>query len=104
MGEWLEVTFRTNGVSSRVPRVMAKTGENGWFTICNVPRDGTMAVTASLGADSTDRIEIQVPKVGVARRELYLGSARNVAAADTTPRNASGASTPPDAFAPAAGA
>ncbi|MEO8577042.1 MAG: carboxypeptidase-like regulatory domain-containing protein, partial [Gemmatimonadales bacterium] len=85
MGEWLEVTFRPNGVSSRVPRVMAKTGENGWFAICNVPKDGTMNLIASLGADSTDRIEVQVPAIGVARRELFLGSARTGASMDIAP-------------------
>ena len=84
MGEWLEVTFKPSGVSSRVPRLVTRTGENGWFAMCNVPKDGTMAVIASRGADSTDRIEVQVPAVGVARRELFIGSTSSVATVEDT--------------------
>jgi len=86
MGEWLEVTFRPSGIMRRVPRLVAKTGENGWFAICNVPTGGTMAVIASRGADSTDRIEVPVPASGFARRELFLGSARNVRSSGAPPQ------------------
>jgi hypothetical protein len=44
-----------------------------------------MALTASRGADSTDRIEVEIPVEGFLRRELYLGSVR-VVTADTTKR------------------
>ena len=44
-----------------MPRLVATTGDNGWFALCNVPSAGTMAIIASRGADSTDRIEVQVP-------------------------------------------
>jgi hypothetical protein len=58
--------------------LVATTGENGWFALCNVPSAGTMALQASRGADSTDLIEVQVPADGFLRRELYLGPARSV--------------------------
>ena len=92
-GEWLELTFKAGGVVRRIPRVSATTRGNGWFALCDVPVDGTMVLVASRGADSTDRIEVQVPPHGFLRRELYLGNARTivrlsgsvVAAADATP-------------------
>lgn len=85
-GEWLEFTLGPQGIVRRTPRLTATTGENGWFAICNVPRAGTMTLTASRSADSTDRIEVQVPAEGFLRRELYLGPARTVVTGDTTRR------------------
>jgi hypothetical protein len=74
-GEWLEYTFTTTGIKRRMPRLVATTGENGWFAICNVPRAGTVAVLATKGADSTDLLDVQMPAEGFLRRELYLGPA-----------------------------
>ncbi|MEK7240148.1 MAG: carboxypeptidase regulatory-like domain-containing protein [Gemmatimonadota bacterium] len=86
IGEWLEITFRKGGIDRRRPRLVVTTGENGWFFLCNAPSGGTMFLSAGRGADSTDLIEVQVPKEGFARRELYLGFARSVVAVDTTSR------------------
>ena len=85
-GEWLEISFRKDGMLRRVPRVVATTGENGWFAMCNVPSDGTMAIVASRGADSTDVINVDVPARGFLRRELFLGPARTVLTGDTSRR------------------
>ncbi len=79
-GEWLELSFRKDGMMWRVPRLVATTGEKGWFAMCNVPRDGTMALMATRGADSTDLIEVKVPADGFLRRELYIGPASGVIA------------------------
>lgn len=70
--EWLEMSFTAVGMMRRVPRLVATTGENGWYAMCNVPRDGTVAMLASRGADSTDRLEVQVPVTGFVRRDLYI--------------------------------
>jgi hypothetical protein len=75
-GEWMEIVFSPEGVQRHSPRLIATTGENGWFAICNVPRAGTMFLIASKGADSTDMIEVQVPNDGFLRRELFLGTSR----------------------------
>jgi hypothetical protein len=83
-GEWLEMSFRKGGFTRRVPRISATTGKNGWFGLCNVPKAGTMTVMASHGADSTGRIEVDVPEEGFARRELYIGSSQTVLVTDTT--------------------
>ena len=85
-GEWLEVSFRSDGLFRRVPRLVATTGENGWFALCNVPRGGSMALMASRGADSTDIIEVEVPADGFLRRDLYLGPMRTMAAGDSVRR------------------
>ena len=71
--QWLEMSVGDAGVQRRFPRLVATTGDNGWYAICNVPRDGMIAMLASRNADSTDRLEVQVPVSGFLRRDLYLG-------------------------------
>ncbi|MBM3906477.1 MAG: carboxypeptidase regulatory-like domain-containing protein [Gemmatimonadetes bacterium] len=85
-GEWLEISFRVQGIDRRRPRVVVTTGANGWFALCNTPVGGTMFLTASRGADSTDLIEATIPTEGFLRRDLYLGPARTVVTRDTTTR------------------
>jgi hypothetical protein len=84
--EWLELSIGPGGVVRHVPRIATKTGGNGWFALCNVPSPGTLTMAATRGADSTDVVEIQVPREAVVRRELYLGAARTVVIGDTTKR------------------
>lgn len=96
-GTWLEYTISSQGIVHRRPRLVATTGENGWFAICNVPKGGMMTLQASLGADSTDRLEVQVPAEGFLRRDLYLGSARSVVVAEAVPRRAAADSSAPPA-------
>lgn len=74
--EWLEFTFKQNNIERHIARLAASSGENGWFAMCNVPSNGTIAMQVSRGADSTDLVEIKVPNDGFLRRDLYLGSAR----------------------------
>ncbi|HLA13898.1 MAG TPA: carboxypeptidase regulatory-like domain-containing protein [Gemmatimonadaceae bacterium] len=78
-GEWLELTFTTKGLGRRIPRLVATTGDNGWFAMCNVPSAGTLALRASRGADSTDLLEVELSSEGFVRRDLYLGSAQTTA-------------------------
>ncbi len=92
--EWVELTITTRGLARRVPRLVATTGDNGWFAICNLPRAGTIFLTASKGADSTDRIDVAVPAEGFARRELYLGATRTIVVGDTV-RRADSLALPP---------
>lgn len=82
-GEWMEISFGKDGRVSRVPRLVANTGSNGWFAMCNVPKGGTIALSAGLAGDSTGFIEMQVPESGFLRRDLFLGpvtAAVNIAA------------------------
>jgi hypothetical protein len=91
IGEWLEISFTPGNINRRRPRISVSTGANGWFALCNVPAGGTMFVSASRDKESTDLIELSVPKDGFARRDLYLGPARVVAVGDTTTRTDSAA-------------
>lgn len=77
-GEWMEIAIDKGGMFRRMPTRTATTGDNGWFALCNVPSGGTMSLTASRGADSTDRIEVDVPNEGFLRHELFIGSTRTV--------------------------
>lgn len=77
-GEWLEISFRTQGIDRRRPRAVATTGANGWFALCNVPARGMMFLQASRGADSTDVLDLQIPASGFAHRQLYVGSSRTI--------------------------
>jgi hypothetical protein len=90
-GEWLELSFRRNGVVRHVPHVVATTAPNGWFAMCNLPMGGTMTLIANLGTDSTDAIEVQVPKEGFLRHEMFLGRAmtNTVVAPQTSAQTAS---------------
>ncbi len=85
-GEWLELTFKTGGFARRVPKLVATTGDNGWFAICNVPSGGTMTMVATRGTDSTGVVDVQIPVDGFIRRDLFLGATETVLVVDNTPR------------------
>ena len=80
-GEWMEIAIDKGGMFRRIPTRTAKTGDNGWFALCNVPSGGTMSLSAARGTDSTDMIEVDVPAAGFLRHELYIGSTRSVVSA-----------------------
>ncbi len=85
--EWLEFTIRRNGaMEPRRERVRATSTANGMFVMCNLPGAGSVFLSASHAADSTDVIELHPPKSGLLRRELFLGAARTVTAGDSGPR------------------
>ena len=81
--EWLDFTFGVGTMTRHLEHISAKTHDNGWFVLCDVPAPGTLAMTASLAADSTDRVQVDIPQEGFMRRELYLGTERIVATRDT---------------------
>ena len=86
IGTWRELQFSGGKMVQRMPRRVTITEDNGWFALCDVPGPGILSVVASLGADSTDQVEVDVPAGGFMRRELFLGAARTVAVVDTIPR------------------
>jgi len=74
--EWLELSFTPQGLVRNIARRTATTAETGWFALCNIPTTGTVALLASRGADSTDRIELQIPPDRFLHRELYIGASQ----------------------------
>jgi hypothetical protein len=79
---WAEISFGPQGLTRHMPRRVITTAANGWFALCNIPSTGTIALSASRGADSTDLIEVDVPAERFLRRDLYLGPARTVIVGD----------------------
>jgi hypothetical protein len=88
--EWLEYSFAGTGITRRVPRREVTTTDAGWFALCDVPSPGTVVLAAARGADSTDRIEWQMPAGGFARRDLYVGTARTALSAPVAAPSDSG--------------
>jgi len=86
VAEWMELSFRSDGLLSRNPRLVVTTEENGWFALCNVPSPGSLSLTAVRGADSTDLIDVELTAGEFVRRELYLGPVRTVVIADPETR------------------
>lgn len=80
---WLEYDLRDGRLDRRSVQVADTSGANGWFALCDVPRGGTIAVQAGAESDSTDVIEVDVSTRGLVRRDLYLGSSRDVVVAAT---------------------
>ncbi len=81
--QWAEMSISKAGTVRRMPRVVATTGDNGWFAICNVPRGGQMSLEATRGADSSEAIDVQVPNSGYLRRELFIAPTRRIAMGDS---------------------
>ena len=81
--EWLELSLGREGVSGKIASRSETSLENGWFSVCSVPSPGTIVVTAARGADSTDRVEIDLSTDVFARRELYVGESRLLSRGDS---------------------
>jgi hypothetical protein len=79
VGEWVEMSFTKGAILRRVPRIVATSGSNGWYALCDVPSPGFVAVGAHRGADSTQRLEVQVPSERFLRRDLYLHARGTIA-------------------------
>lgn len=79
VGQWFEVSIGTGGVTRRNPRKVTTSNDGGMFLLCDVPNSGALSLLASRGADSTGTIEVDVPKGGFLRSELYLGESMTVA-------------------------
>ena len=84
-GQWIELSFTKKGIVRQVARLVSKTGEDGRFTLCNVPSAGTISLLAAHRADSTDWLELEVPEHGVVRRELSIGLAQGDESRGTSP-------------------
>jgi hypothetical protein len=94
VADWVELSLGGGRLSQRNPSRVATTNESGWFAICDVPSPGVVTLRATRGADSTDRIETEVPSHGVLRRDLFLGAASTVVAVADSSRPTDGVAAP----------
>ena len=79
---WVELVLVSGGFSRSLAERVVVTHETGWYAICGPPSAGTIGLSAVHGVDSTHTIELEVPRDGFLRRDLYFGVAR-VAAGDS---------------------
>jgi hypothetical protein len=84
---WTEVSFSAGKKPElRSPQLLATSAANGWFAICDAPSSGVTLLSAGIGSDSSDVIELEIPREGFLRRDLYVGRARTTESTDSTPR------------------
>jgi hypothetical protein len=83
--EWGETVIEKASIRQRNMAADATTQGPGWFAMCDVPGDVELTVSASIGADSTGFVTVEVPRTGVRHLTFHLGGARRVpsAAVDT---------------------
>lgn len=84
--EWYEVRVGRGTMSRGVARRVATSTDGGWYVLCDVPRPGSMLLTATEGSESTDPVEATADDEGLVRRDLYIGEARTIAASDSAHR------------------
>jgi hypothetical protein len=87
VGEWLEFVVRRERLERQQPAIYARAGADGGYALCNVPAIGSVFVSANVGPDTTDRIELVADRSGVMRRDLYVGPVRDVAVVDSVVRS-----------------
>jgi Carboxypeptidase regulatory-like domain/TonB-dependent Receptor Plug Domain len=74
--QWSEVTLSVRGIERRSPRNVVRTTAEGWFLLCDIPGDGPVQFLATAGSDSTDRLEMSMPRTLFMRRDFYVGPTR----------------------------
>jgi hypothetical protein len=79
--QWADFTIGTGALNRSVERRTFTTQETGWFGLCGAPSGGSIVLSASHGADSTESLQLEVPTSGFLRRDLFFGAARAMAAA-----------------------
>lgn len=75
--EWLEYAITPGSMRRDLAGRTAVARATGWFALCNVPRGGTIVVSAEHGADSSGRVEVEMPERGFLRRDLSIGAERD---------------------------
>jgi len=88
--EWLEYELGGRRMVPRMARRVTTSGANGWYGVCNIPREGFVQLAARSGGDSTDLIEVPVISDALLRRELYVGRATTMRIVGTVLREGNG--------------
>lgn len=71
--EWLEYQLGKRRMTPHMVRRQVTAGENGWYGVCNIPREGFVQVGARVDGDSIDHVEFEVAADALQRRELFVG-------------------------------
>lgn len=81
---WSELVIASDGIRRAVPSISGETSEAGGVALCGIPIGGQVMARAWSGSDSSGFAELEVPRNGLLRRDLYVGSARMVTVRDST--------------------
>lgn len=73
--DWTEWDVGARTTSPRQERRTVTSGANGWYGVCDVPREGVVRVAAHTAQDSTDRVELRLFGDALNHRPLYVGAA-----------------------------
>lgn len=82
--QWSELVIGRDGVSRSVPTISGETSAAGGVALCGIPVGGLVMARAWSGTDSSGFAELDVPRNGVLRRDLYVGEVRRVTVRDST--------------------
>jgi protocatechuate 3,4-dioxygenase beta subunit len=87
--EWTEIELgRRTATPHRVLR-RTVTGANGWYGVCDVPREGVVQLGVHTPNDSTDRVDVRLVGDALNHQLLYLGSATVMRVAGVVTRDGS---------------
>ena len=71
--EWTEFSFGGRGIARDIKRVDARMQADGWYSACSLPTAGAVTLAATHQGNATGRIEVDIPKTGLIRQDLYVG-------------------------------
>lgn len=70
---WTELDVAGRAVRPRRVTRTVRAAANGWYGVCDVPREGVAQLQAVGDRDSTDRVEVQLFGDALNHRVLYVG-------------------------------
>ncbi|WP_306521013.1 collagen binding domain-containing protein [Gemmatimonas sp.] len=73
--EWTEIELAKQTATPRRVQRQVMTGANGWYGVCDVPREGVVQLTVRTPGDSIERVEVRLFDDVLNHQLLYLGSA-----------------------------
>jgi len=71
--QWSEVRVGNRGVERATPTIEAQVGEGGAFAMCGVPAGSPVLARAWTGSDSSGFVELDIPRAGLLRRDIFVG-------------------------------
>jgi hypothetical protein len=69
---WSELVLDKRAIRQEQRQLPGKTSPEGWFAICGLPTDATLAARAELGGRASGYIELEVPARGVLHRDFGI--------------------------------
>ena len=87
--EWTEIELGKRTATPRRVQRQVVTGANGWYGVCDVPREGVVQLAVRTPSDSIDRVDVPLVGDALNHRLLYLGSATTMRVAGVVTRDGS---------------